>query len=172
MKQFPLSLPKILKHPKLNFMVWILVWFSGHGHLQSSSQLVSWQPESLTIQLTRQLLTVWIPDQSCNRIPTLFFLPGENSYLLSTVRRKVEYKNSEKRDAHARNNKIDSVEQRFSAHGDVKSDIKVRLITAGVKFNVSNSGHCEDVPLNGHVKLGQVDTDVDNVGPLLLFLVP
>ena len=98
-------------------------------------------------------------------------LPDENCYLLSTVRRKVEYKNSEKRDAHARNNEIDSVEQRFSSHGDVKSDIKVRLITAGVKFNVSNSGHCEDVPLNGHVELGQVDADVDHVGPLLLFLV-
>ena len=55
----------------------------------------------------------------------LFFL-----YLLATVRRKIEYKNCEERDAHAGDDQIDGVEEGLSTHRDVERDIKVRLITA------------------------------------------
>ena len=92
-------------------------------------------------------------------------------YLLATVGGKVEHEDSEEWDAHAGDDEIDGVEQRLPAHGDVKSDIKVRLITASVEFYVPNGGHGQDVPLDGHVELGQVHPDVDDVCALLLFLV-
>ena len=93
------------------------------------------------------------------------------SHLLATVRGKIENKHGEERDAHARDDEVDCVEESLASHGDVERDIKVRLITAGVELDVPNGGNCQDVPLDRHVELGQVDTDVDDVGALLFFLV-
>lgn len=63
-------------------------------------------------------------------------------YLFTTVRWQVKDEDSEEGDAHAWYNQVDSVEQCFSAHRDVEGDIKVRFITASVKFNISNSRDC------------------------------
>ena len=92
-------------------------------------------------------------------------------YLFTTVRWQIEDEDSEEGDAHAWYNQIDSVEQCFSAHRDVKGDIKVRFITASIIFNISNSRDGQDVPLDRHVELGEVDADVDYVFARLLFFV-
>ena len=48
--------------------------------------------------------------------------------------------------------------QCFSAHRDVEGDIKVGFITASVIFNISNGGNGQDVPLDRHVELGEINT--------------
>ncbi len=68
--------------------------------------------------------------------------PWNLSHLLAAVWGKIENKHSEERDAHAGDDEVDGVEQSLSAHGDVKRDIKVRLITASVELDVPNGWHC------------------------------
>ena len=97
--------------------------------------------------------------------------PNISTHLFTTVRWQIEDEDSEEGDAHAWYNQIDSVEQCFSAHRDVKGDIKVRFITASIIFNISNSRDGQDVPLDRHVELGEVDADVDYVFARLLFFV-
>ena len=63
------------------------------------------------------------------------------TYLFATVWGKIENEHSEERYSHARYDEIDSVEQSLSPHGDVKRDIKVWLITAGVELDVPDGRH-------------------------------
>ena len=92
-------------------------------------------------------------------------------YLFATVWGQVKDEDSEKRDAHAWYDEIDSVEQCFSAHRDVEGDIKVGFITASVIFNIPNGGNGQDVPFDRHVELGEIHANVDNVGACFFFLV-
>ena len=62
-------------------------------------------------------------------------------HLLSTVRRKVEYKYCEEGDAHARDDEIDSVEECFASHCDIKCNIKVWLSAAGIMLDISSGWH-------------------------------
>jgi hypothetical protein len=49
---------------------------------------------------------------------------------------------------------------------------QVRFITARVVLDVPDGRHLEDVPLDGHVELGEVDPDLDLRPPVLFVNVP
>ena len=61
----------------------------------------------------------------------------EDFHLLSTVRREVEHQDCEEADAHAGDDEVDGVEQRLPPHGDVEGYVQVGLVTARVKFFIS-----------------------------------
>lgn len=61
---------------------------------------------------------------------------SSGSYFFSTIGGKVEHKNGEKRDTHARYNEVHCVEEGFPPHRYVKCDIEVRFITARVELLV------------------------------------
>lgn len=56
------------------------------------------------------------------------------SYLFSTVWGQIEHKYGEEGDAHTRDDKVNGIKKRFPSHRYIKCDVKVRLITACVKF--------------------------------------
>ena len=91
------------------------------------------------------------------------------NYLLATVWRQIEHKDRQEGDAHARDDQVDSVEQRLSTHSDVERDVQVWLVAAGVVLDVAHGRNLEDVPLDGHVELGEVDADF-NLRPPVLFV--
>jgi hypothetical protein len=80
--------------------------------------------------------------------------------LLPAVRGEVEHQDGQEGDAHARDDQVHRVEECLPPHCDVEGDVKVWLITAGVVLNVPDGRHLEDVPLDRHVELGQVDPDL------------
>ena len=55
-------------------------------------------------------------------------------YLLARIRRQVKSQNGQEGDAHARNDEIDGVEERFASHGDVERDVQIGFDTARVEF--------------------------------------
>lgn len=59
------------------------------------------------------------------------------THLFTAVRRQVERQHGEKTDSHARNDDVDSVEERFPTHRYVKGYVQVRFITARVELFVS-----------------------------------
>lgn len=63
-------------------------------------------------------------------------------HLFARVGRKIKGENGEKRDAHARDDQVDCVEERLAAHGDVECDVQVRLHAAEerTKGNGSHGG--------------------------------
>lgn len=85
-------------------------------------------------------------------------VPGIVAHLLPGVRRQVKHQHGEEADPHTGDDEVHGVEERLAPHRDVKGDVQVRLITAGVVLLVPHCGHVEDVPLHRHVELRQVDT--------------
>ncbi len=81
-------------------------------------------------------------------------------YLFPAVGRQVEHEHGEERDSHAWNDEVDGVEQRLPPHGDVERDVQVGLVAASVVLHVADRRHLQDVPLDGHVELGEVDADL------------
>lgn len=59
------------------------------------------------------------------------------AHLLATVAWQIEDQHREKRDAHTRYYKVDSVKQSLPSHGDVERDVEVGLVAARVKFFIS-----------------------------------
>lgn len=59
------------------------------------------------------------------------------NYLLSTVTWQVKHQHREKWYPHARYYEINGVEQSLPSHGDVESDVEVRLVATRVKLFVS-----------------------------------
>lgn len=60
-----------------------------------------------------------------------------SNYLLATVAWQVKYQHREEGYSHARYYEIDGVKQSLPPHGDVESDVEVRLVTTRVKLFVS-----------------------------------
>ena len=89
-------------------------------------------------------------------------------YLFTAVRGQVEREHRQEGDAHARDDEVHGVEERLPAHLDVEGDVEVGLVAARVELLVANRGHLQDVPLDRHVELGQVDAQGDHVGVLHL----
>lgn len=58
-------------------------------------------------------------------------------YLLATVGRQIEREHGQKRDAHARNDDVDRVEQRLAAHRNVERDVQIRFVAARVEFLIA-----------------------------------
>ena len=85
-------------------------------------------------------------------------------YLLPGIRREVEHEHGEEGDAHAGDDQVDCVEQGLPPHRDVEGDVQVRLLAARVELDVPDRRHLEDVPLDRHVELGEVDPDVNDGG--------
>ncbi len=88
---------------------------------------------------------------------------GAKSNFFPTVRRQVECENSQKWDANTRNDKVDWVEEGFTADGDVESDIRIGLWTTGVSFYVAPGWDWHDVPLDTAVVVAEVDAYRDVV---------
>jgi hypothetical protein len=59
-----------------------------------------------------------------------------SKYLLPTVGGQVKDEHSQKRDAHAGDDEVDSVEERLPPHGDVEGDVQVGLVTACVELDI------------------------------------
>ncbi len=57
-------------------------------------------------------------------------------YLFAGIGRQVEDQNGEESDPDARNDEIDRVKQRFTAHRDVERNVQVRLVAARVKLHI------------------------------------
>ena len=96
-------------------------------------------------------------------------LLGPKGHLFSAVRRQVEGEHSEKGDAHAGDDEVDRVEERLASHRHVERDVEVGLVAARVVLDVPDGGNLQNVPLDAHVELGQVDADLD-LGPTVLLV--
>ncbi len=93
-------------------------------------------------------------------------------HLLPAVRRKVKSEDGEEGDAHTGYDQVDGVEKRLATHGDVESNVEVRLITACVELLIPLGRHLENVPLDRHVKLRQVYAQVHHCRAFRLVQVP
>ena len=84
------------------------------------------------------------------------------SNLFPAIRWEVEHQHCEEADAHAGDDEVDGVEEGLPPHGDVEGDVQVGLVTAGVELDISLGRNLQNVPLHGHVELGEVDPDIDD----------
>lgn len=60
-----------------------------------------------------------------------------SNYLFAAVRGQIKCEHRQERDAHARNDNVDRVEERLTSHGDVERNVQIRFVAAGVEFLVS-----------------------------------
>jgi len=78
----------------------------------------------------------------------------------SRIGRKVEYQNGKEGDAHTGDDKVDCVKKRFPSHGYIECDVQVGLVAASIKPLVPHGWNFQDIPFHGHVKLGQVNSNL------------
>ena len=104
-----------------------------------------------------------------------------SSYFFPRVAGQIEDQDGEEGDAHAGDDQVDGVEERLAPHGQDERDVRQHLVgilgavppvvfrlQLAVVFHVLRGRHVEDVPLDGQVKLGQVDADGHDVVARLL----
>ena len=92
-----------------------------------------------------------------------YFLALKSTNLFARIWWQVKYQHRQEWNPHAWNNDIYGVKKRFPSQGQIKDNVWIRLLTAGIILFISYCRNIHNVPLSGNVILLQIHAHVYSI---------